>query len=126
MRNTDGMNTKRLYCGVVFLLAAGLLFSCKITKQYKTPAVSADNLYRDAATTDTTTIAALPWNQLFTDTILQRLITEGITSNPNLQIAYTRVQSAQAYYLQSRAAFFPTLNANAGVNASKLSQTQGT
>jgi len=122
--NTKSMNTKWLHYGVLFSLGGLLLLSCKVTQPYNAPAVS-NNLYRDIATTDTTTLATLPWNQLFTDTILQRLIAEGINRNPNLQIAYTRVQSAEAYYQQSRAAFSPTLNSNAGVTASKLSSAQG-
>ena len=84
-----------------------------------------DGLYRDSTSSDTNTIANLHWTQVFTDTILRRLIAEGIAQSPNLQIAYQTVQQSQSYYFQSGAAFLPTLNANAQATASKLSEVQG-
>lgn len=105
--------------------AGFVLVACKVTRPYETPQVRIDSLYRDAATTDTTTIANLRWNELFTDPVLQRLLHEGIAKNIDLQAAYTRIQQAQAYYSQSKAAFIPSLDANAGVTASKLSEAQG-
>lgn len=116
---------KKIFSYIVFVAFAGLvLASCKVTKSYQQPVMHTDSLYRDVVTNDTTTIANLHWNELFTDTILQRLIEEGISHNLNLQIAYTRIQQSQAFYLQSGAAFLPTLNANAGVTENKFSKTQ--
>lgn len=99
--------------------------SCRITQPYRSPGVDVDNLYRDVASTDTATIATLPYTQIFTDTVLQRLIAQGIGNNPDLLVAYTRIQQAQASYLQSRAAFLPSLNATAGLTTSRLSNAQG-
>lgn len=70
-------------------------------------------------------MASLPYTQIFTDTILQGLIAEGIHNNPNLQIAYTSIQQAQAYLQQSRLAFLPSANANASAALSKLADIQG-
>ncbi|MBO9684224.1 MAG: efflux transporter outer membrane subunit [Flavisolibacter sp.] len=106
------------------MLLVLVMTSCKITQRYTRPNVGTDNLYRDVTTTDTTSIATLPYTQIFTDTALQRLIAQGIANNPNLLVAYTRIQQAQATYLQSRAAFFPALNANTGVTTSHLSNAQ--
>ncbi|HTM91838.1 MAG TPA: efflux transporter outer membrane subunit [Flavisolibacter sp.] len=118
-----GKRKKIIYLCFAVLLVL-VMTSCKITQRYTRPNVSADNLYRDVTTTDTTSIATLPYTQIFTDTVLQRLIAQGIANNPNLLVAYTRIQQAQAAYLQSRAAFFPTLNANTGVTTSHLSNAQ--
>ena len=111
-----------------FLLLALLMpsgfASCRLMKPYQPPDVATADLYRGVATADTTTMASMRWSELFTDTLLQGLIKEGIARNPDLQVAYTRVQQAQAYYLQSRAAFFPTLNANASVTRTKIPQIQ--
>ncbi len=119
------MNQKIFNTIILTALMAMVFASCKVTKTYQSPAVSADSLFRGVATTDTTSIANLHWNELFTDTILQRLIAEGIQHNINLQIAYAHIQQSQAYYMQSGAAFLPTLNANLGVTQSKFSKTQG-
>lgn len=102
-----------------------VLASCKVTAPYQAPNVNTSGLYRDAYATDTNTIANLQWNRVFTDTVLQRLIFQGLTQNLNLQIAYARIQQAQAYYAQSSAAYYPTLSANAQTSAAKLSQAQG-
>jgi NodT family efflux transporter outer membrane factor (OMF) lipoprotein len=119
------MNTKFLRHLLFLSLMASAWGSCKVTKTYQTPDLRTDNLYRNVTPTDTTSLATLNWREVFTDTALQALITQGIAENPDLKIAYTRIQQAQAYYLQSRAAFLPSLNANAGVTESKLSKAQG-
>src|SRR5690606_24604191 len=67
----------------------------------------------------------MPWSEIFTDTMLQRLITQGIANNPDLLMAYTRIDQAEAYFAQSKAALWPTLNGNAGVTESRLSDAQG-
>ena len=106
-------------------IAIMLLASCKVTQPYQSPVDQTDSLFRNWNTTDTTSIANLRWDQLFRDTTLQGLIREGIENNLNLQVAYNRIQQAQSYYSQSKAAFLPSLDANAGVTASKLSEAQG-
>lgn len=118
-------NRKKINCFVIFLLSALIISSCRVTQTYQSPSVSFAGLYRDSGSSDTNSIANLHYTEVFTDPALQKLISEGIAQNLNLKTAYTRVQQAQSYYLQSKAAFFPTLNANAQVTESKLSAVQG-
>ena len=106
-------------------LPAFIISSCKVTQTYQSPSNSATGLYRDSASSDTNTIANLHYTQVFTDPALQRLVSEGIAKSLDLKIAYTRVQQAQSYYAQSRAAFYPTIGSTAQVTESKLSQVQG-
>ncbi|MFC5410359.1 efflux transporter outer membrane subunit [Larkinella bovis] len=111
---------------LLFVFLSGLVVaSCKVTQPYRPADVRTADLYRDVATTDTSTIATLPWQELFTDTLLQQLIREGIRRNLDLQAAYTRIQQAEAYYQQSLAVFYPTLNGTVGVTESRLSEAQG-
>lgn len=114
---------KKIYL-LVFSIALLLFTACKVTQPYQTPGVNTSGLFRGVTTTDTATIANLPYTALFTDTTLQRLIATGIAHNLDLQVAYARIQQAQAYYQQSQAAFLPTLNANAGVTIAKYSNIQ--
>ena len=102
-----------------FLLAIAIVPACKVTTPYKSAGVNANGLYRDTTITDTTTIANIPWKQLFTDTLLQALIREGIDHNPDLGIAIARIRQAQANFRQSKEAFFPSLDANAGATLQK-------
>ncbi|HEX8279260.1 MAG TPA: TolC family protein [Segetibacter sp.] len=110
---------------MILSLLALIISSCKVTQTYQAPAVSTTGLYRNAAFPDTNSIANMHYTEVFTDPALQRLIGEGIAKSLDLKIAYTRIQQAEASYSQSRAAFLPTLNANAQVTESKLSAVQG-
>ncbi|HEX9513357.1 MAG TPA: efflux transporter outer membrane subunit [Puia sp.] len=111
---------------ILILLGVSAAVSCKVTKPYKTPVMHIDSLYRDSSATDTNTIADLHWTQLFTDTLLQKLIQEGIDQNINLKVAYTRMQQAYAYLEQSKLAFYPSLTADAGVSAARSATTKTT
>jgi outer membrane protein, multidrug efflux system len=109
----------------IFIVVAGTFAGCKVTNPYSQPVVVTKDSFRDQQATDTNTIASLPYTELFSDTLLQGLIRQGIAENLDLKTAYTRVQQFQAYYDQSKAAFSPTLNANLGVGVSKLTEAQG-
>jgi multidrug efflux system outer membrane protein len=118
--------TQQLFRFIYITTAMLLLFtSCKVTRPYERPAVSTSGLFRDVNQADTASIGTLHYTEIFTDTILQRLIAAGIARNPDLRIAYTRIQQAQATFLQSRAAFLPSLDANVGITTSRLSEAQG-
>lgn len=109
------------------LLGCLFLTSCRVTEAYKRPeAISDATLYRDHTATDSATIAAIPWQQLFTDPVLQQLINEGIQKNFDLEIAMARIRQAEATLRQSKAAFYPSLQGNATATAQKLAtSTQG-
>ncbi len=89
---------------------AGMLYSCNTSKQFQRETVNTDNLYGSQATSDTATIASKPWRELFTETYLQQLISEGLDNNPDLLIAVQRVYEAEAYFSQSKAAMLPGIN----------------
>lgn len=57
-------------------------------------------------------MATKPWNSLFTENYLQKLVQEGLNNNPDLLIAVQRVNEAEAYFSQSKAALLPGLSAN--------------
>ena len=117
------MNKKDLK--YIFIVGCFLFASCKVTQPYQVPGVNTSQLFRDSLITDTNTISNLPYHQLFSDTILHRLIATGISYNRNLRMAYARIRQSRAYYLQSRAAFLPTLNASSGVTRSKFADASG-
>ncbi|MEO3405444.1 efflux transporter outer membrane subunit [Mucilaginibacter sp. CAU 1740] len=107
------------FAGVLAILAA-----CNVTKPYKAPDAGNTALFRDYTGTDTNSIAKLHWNQVFTDTVLQSLITEGINHNIDLQKAYSVTRQAQAYFDQSKLAFYPSVNADAGLSLSGAANPQ--
>lgn len=90
------------------------MISCAVMQPHKLPELSADeSLFRDLETTDSNTIADVPWDSLFTDPYLIALIDEAINNNPDLQIAVSRMKKAEAGLKQSKMAFLPSLSANA-------------
>jgi NodT family efflux transporter outer membrane factor (OMF) lipoprotein len=96
----------------LMLIVFMVMPSCRITETYKRPAGIAENgLYRDVTPSDSNTIADIPWKQIFTDTLLQDLIQEGIDSNLDLKIAVARIKQAQANLKQSKSAYYPSLDA---------------
>ena len=115
----------------IILITLLSLVSC-VTKKYQQPGMAVNGqLYRDTSAAnsivgdtlsrDTLPIANLPYTQLFTDTVLQDLITEGIRENLDLKTAVQRINEGRANLLQSRSAFLPSLDANANVTRSKQS-----
>jgi multidrug efflux system outer membrane protein len=110
---------------ILFVFIVCMITSCNIIRPYKSPEISKRNLFRDKNPTDTTSIASLPYSEMFRDTILQGLIREGIEENLDLKVAYTRIRQSEAYFRQSTAALFPTLNGNVGLTESRLSEVQG-
>jgi multidrug efflux system outer membrane protein len=106
----------------IISVAISVMLSCKVTKTYKQPDLNTNDLYRAQTTTDTATIAAMPWQTLFTDTILKALIQEGLYQNLDLKTAVQKIYEAQAAFGQSKAAFLPGLSANANATRSQLSK----
>lgn len=111
---------------LVILAAATFVASCRVTKPYRQAEAVADSkLYRDSTSTDTTTMADLPWTQLFTDPHLQALIREGIANNLDLKIASARMDAAAANLRQSKQAFLPSVSGTASVTQQKVAASQG-
>ncbi len=97
------------------------MLSCNVTKPYRQPGLNTNDLYRGQNNTDTTTIADMPWESLFADTVLKALISEGLYQNLNLKVAIQKIAEAQASFGQSKAAFLPSLSGNTSAARSKLS-----
>ena len=115
------MNKRFLkYTFLVLVLVCASL-SCKVTKHYQQPDLNTIDLYRNQSTTDTTTIATMPWESLFADTVLKALVREGLYQNLNLKVAVQKIAEAQAALGQTKAAFLPNLSGNASVTRSKQS-----
>lgn len=104
----------RYYHILVWLAAAsGLLSGCGIYSRYSRPSleVNADSLYREpAAVTDSSSIAAKPWRELFTDPQLQALISTGLERNTDLGIARLQTEEAQAVLHNARLSYLPSVN----------------
>lgn len=100
---------------IIVLIASVLLQSCFVAKNYKTPKVNTDNLYRTEKQLDSTSIAAISWDKLFTDAILQGYIKEGLVNNYDVKIAFQNLIAAKENMKQGKLGYFPSINGNASV-----------
>jgi len=118
---------KNRYIKLLLILTAvsAIGFSCGVMHPYERPDISILHQYRDRPNQDTQSVAHISWKEFFTDTLLQQLIQTGIHNNLDLKVALARVEQARAYYLQSKAAFFPSFDAQLGASIAKLSEAQG-
>jgi len=102
---------------VVFIAGlVTLLISCNTSRHFQRETVKTDGLYGNATTSDTANLANKPWRELFTEPYLQKLIQEGLTNNPDLQVAVQKVVEAEAYFSQGKAALLPGISANVNEN----------
>ncbi|TCC91952.1 efflux transporter outer membrane subunit [Pedobacter frigiditerrae] len=107
---------------IFFIGFAILTLSACVTTKYNRPEVRSDNLYRNSKTTDSATIATLPWRDIFGDAALQTLIEQGIKENLDLKQAIERIKIAEATLYQNRMAMLPSLQGDVSVTDAKQSK----
>lgn len=115
---------KTIFHCLTITAALFVLNACNVTKPYQKPPLQIASNYRNATTTDSTSIAQLSWREIFTDKNLQQLIQEGIQNNVDMKVAYSRIIQAKANVDQSKLQFLPSVNAftSATLNHSTKSQ----
>ncbi len=83
---------------------------CKVGPRYTRQSYIKDNNYRFSPATDTNCIADLQWISLFRDTVLQRLVNAGLKNNPDLRIAFARIEEARANFKIQRGQQWPQID----------------
>ncbi|MCA1920134.1 MAG: efflux transporter outer membrane subunit [Flavobacterium piscis] len=107
---------------ILMVISAALLSAC-VTQKYERPkTLSTDNLYRDQASADSTTIADMPWQTVFKDQKLNALIQKGLDQNLNLKNAIENIVQARATLRQTKLAYYPTLDFDANATRNKQSK----
>jgi NodT family efflux transporter outer membrane factor (OMF) lipoprotein len=97
----------------IIVISAALLQSCFVAKNYETPVVETANIYRTEQTLDSASIASVSWDKLFTDSILQEYIHEGLANNFDMKMALQNLLAAEANMKQGKLGQLPSLNGNA-------------
>jgi outer membrane protein, multidrug efflux system len=97
------------------LLGASLLtlgaVGCAVGPAYKRPDVTPAAQFRSqVGASEATSLADLPWWQVFNDKALQSLITEGLANNYDLKAAIARIDEASAQVSIVRADLYPQIN----------------
>lgn len=105
----------------IAMLAAALMSSCSIFKNYERPAdIQVDGIYGDALTGGGASLGELDWREIFTDPKLQALIEQGLRENSNMKQAELRIREAGYALNASKLAFLPNISLGASGNISKV------
>jgi len=99
--------------GITFsAVILGAITSCMARKEYERPKnVVDEKLFRtDMLPSDSASIGAVSWKEIFTDPVLQGHISKALENNLDIRIALQSIGSAEAYLKQSKAAYQPTLS----------------
>lgn len=104
-----------------------LLASCHIYRNYERPEdLPTGQLYREQVSDeDSVSLGDLSWEEMFQDTLLQRLIRFGLDHNTDMQTALLRVDQARAQLKAARLSFLPslTLSPNGSITRTDGNQT---
>ena len=116
------MNTHSTHRGLVRLCTVVLscitIAGCRVGPNYHRPDVVVAPEFRHpapvpAATTDTTSLADLPWWQVFNDPQLQVLVNQAMVNNYDIQVAIARIEQARALFGVARSGNKPYVGYNA-------------
>jgi len=102
--------------GVAVLLT---LAGCTVGPKYKRPVLQPPDKYYTDTAPQATSIADLPWWELFRDPVLRNLILEALKNNYDVNIAAARVEQARAQAGVARSLYFPQIGYGAGVTTEK-------
>jgi len=108
---------RRLIC---FLILVVLSPACRLGPKYERPPVEAPNAWQEKAKTDSS-LANLPWWELFKDETLQTLIKTALAGNKDAAIALERVAEARAQAGITKADLYPQVSGAAAAGAVKSS-----
>ncbi|MDQ2949663.1 MAG: efflux transporter outer membrane subunit [Acidobacteriota bacterium] len=104
-----------IVCGSILLLSG-----CVVGPNYHRPTISAPATFRgQQGAAQQTSIADLPWWEVFKDKMLQDLIRTSLTNNYDLRVAITRVEQARQIAAQARAQYFPAINYQGATSGGK-------
>jgi len=109
------------------LAIALLLSSCLVGRRYTRPELKVPENYISGdtlvVTGDTSSALAakdttlnLQWFELFSDTVLNKIIMQALDSNTNLHIAVLRVEQSRSAYKNSKAKQWPSIGYQASAN----------
>lgn len=100
---------RTLYKILIFIAAAVSFSGCGLYRQYeREEMVFVDSLYRRMETPqDSISSAALSWDMMFQDSLLQEWIRVGLDFNTDLNVARLRIEEAEASLLAARWSLLP-------------------
>jgi NodT family efflux transporter outer membrane factor (OMF) lipoprotein len=116
------MNYLKITKITVVIAASLVMQSCFVAKDYQSPNIETEKLFRTEQIKDSVSLATVSWEQLFTDPILQKHIRTGLQNNYDLKIGLQNLAAAEANMKQGKAGYLPTFSANASWTHQELAK----
>ena len=111
---------KRIHISLT-LLAILALSACKLSKDISKPDAALPANFRNSNTEDTANIANIKWQDFFTQSSLQKLISTAITNNFDMQTALKNIEAANLVLAQTKYAYLPDARLQIGANINRPS-----
>jgi len=103
-------------------LALVVLSACTVSKNVETPKPALPESFGNvAATTDTSSVADIPWKNFFTDATLQKLIDSAIIKNYDMQIAIKNLEASDLLVKQVKWNNVPQIDLGVTANTQRPS-----
>jgi multidrug efflux system outer membrane protein len=109
---------KSIYTALLLVLVLG---ACKVSKDIPLPVNAAPEKFRGSVSTDTASIAALPYKDFFKEQTIRDLIDTAIVKNYDMQIALKNMEAAALLFKQSKLGNLPELNLRVTANTNRPS-----
>lgn len=111
---------KTYITGLAFAML--LLSACNVSKNVEIPKSAAPVAFRNTPpTSDTSSIADIPWKNFFTDATLQKLIDSAIIKNYDMQLAVKNIEASQLLVKQVKWNYVPTVGLNVTASSTRPS-----
>lgn len=104
-------------------IVAMLLTACAVGPDYRQPQVTVPAQWSE--TTPTSAAYRSDWWQTFNDPLLNALIAEAATANPDIQQAAARIRDARAQQTMAIAAALPTINSKSNLSRRSNNSSSG-
>lgn len=96
---------------LIIILTAVILIGCGVRKQYVSPDINTDGLFGiEYGSRDSSTIANMSWEELFSDPYLRTLINQALENNSDMNIARLRIQQAESSLKSAKLGYYPSFN----------------
>ena len=129
METASAALRKLIRSKVVISLFVTLLAGCALGPNYQRPPVDTPPAYRsegaEAAPVDATSLADLPWWQVFQDPVLKDLIEQSLANSYDIRIVASRVEQARYAVGVTRADLLPQASYEGGAQRGKFANPLG-
>ncbi len=105
---------------LALMMVCSLCSGCLVGPNYKRPTATVPSTYYTETSTNASSLADLPWWEVFKDAQLQALIQEALKNNYDVRIAAVRIEQATQEAAIAHSLFYPQIGYGATIEGRRL------